>query len=270
MLEEMGFENIIAPQDRKRLVVIADLHGDYLALEEILDLSGAISHGIKDQSVWVSQIGDLTDVTDQSFKNDLKVLELSKNYIDAQICGNHDATLLSKTAAEFTGLTTKHFGELCSQAAKIAWHPCAVIGQSLMISHAGISPFWVKKFYPDKEPETVTAIEIAEKLIPLWASFRQDNQQEIFSAVGPSRGGQAECGGLLWIDWKDLIADLHEFPNMQLQQIIGHNPLPNFSLPTQSLSVTCIDGSTDSDVKALIKDPGQSWDVISVKRRFTK
>jgi len=223
---------LVAPADKK-LLIIADIHGDSQMLLDLLEKGGAVIDGQKNSEVWVCQLGDLCDCSGVS--GDAEALELSRRYIDCQLIGNHELGWIRAGAPEFFGISVPS-AEEAALIREIDWQPLAVAREKLLI-HAGVGPLILERLglAADEDDPLIVAEEISKR----WEEyFYGDEDDEIFKAVGRYRGGSSDAGGIFWLDWGELTEQFAQSPDFALKQIIGHNRLlqPEILGP-----VSCID-----------------------------
>ena len=191
--------------------VISDIHGNFALLWSLLNQEGLVDdeENLTDlgKETTIVSIGDLLNAVMKDITGDEMVAHVAKDWFDFVLVGNHEWPYLEGTAFNgyyahppLVGLYNSWFREGFVK-------PAFVLGNTL-ISHAGL-------VYEDFE----TADEAMAEIQKAWEEGRGQVWDAFFNAVGYSRGGSYQYGGLLWSDW-------NEPKNKKFSQIVGHTPDP--------------------------------------------
>lgn len=258
------------PLDAVTRVIISDVHGDHVALKILLQKIGVLdSRGARNEGFFVAQLGDLVHLGHGVHDDDAITLDLSRNWIDLQILGNHELYycfgLESGLFAGINSANTLHPaipGLLAELKHSGRLHPAAAI-DGWLLTHAGLHPC-----YQDELPKALLsdAAGLAEELESRFVERLNDGESCLFDAVGPRRsGGRDERpGGIFWMDFSELEEIIG---NNRVRQIVGHTP----QLKPRQLAnvwVNDVGAALSGKLSALVKaGPGGDWDVVVISRR---
>ena len=193
--------------------IVSDIHGDYDALERILEQSGVIVYKpgrgfVKKKDAFVLQIGDLANCVGSSLDNDLICLEKVGPWIDLMLVGNHEMPYFSSENT-FAGFRSH------VQVSNKIWelHDARLIKPAytygpMLITHAGITQSQLNF------GTGTTAGEVNTKLQREWAE--QNYNHYLFRDCGRARYGKQDIGGVLWCDFD------REFEPTEFPQVVGH------------------------------------------------
>lgn len=191
--------------------VIADAHGrsdlviGLMKQERLLGPDGARD---KLGQITVIQLGDLANCVEESEQEDFDSLALVRSgLINILLVGNHEHPYFGGPA--FFG----YFPHASIRQSLYAIQArdglqAAYASDDVLITHAGMTPWALGRLAPG-----MTAGAIAMTINTVW---KHDPKDELFSAIGRSRGGYQAEGGIFWADWKE--------PRPRaLRQLFGHS-----------------------------------------------
>jgi Calcineurin-like phosphoesterase len=229
-------------------IVIGDVHARAGALESLLCAAGVLDRRGRRCRGWsVVQLGDLLDRHAASEAN-LDTARLAGEAVDIVLAGNHESRLLADAASP-------HGHALATLAAHGWPHAAAAFGDWL-VTHAGVHP----EFARDLPPR---ARECAEEINHRWHSRTCGRGDPLFHAVGPSRGGPAAFGGILWLHADECPLNAAT----PWGQITGHVPQREPTLRPRSWWAIDL-GGRRGRLAALVRIGGeQRWRPIVVRER---
>lgn len=206
----------------RRVFVIADVHGHYDRLVDLLAKAGiADNQGNRiNRDVEVIQLGDLGHHGDDgNAGGDLFCFRAAVDgLIDIVLWGNHDYAVVSNRHAFHSFRTPREEvrnmmsvlvdqGRLRFAAARHGW----------LITHAGLGRNVMSEKLMQKhggDPE-----KIAEDLNFLGELSMGGQFQPLIDAIDPVRGGDEPFGGILWRHWRN---DSSVVKLAAVKQICGH------------------------------------------------
>jgi Calcineurin-like phosphoesterase len=227
-------------------IVIGDVHARPHALLALLQAAGAVDgHGRRRRGWRVVQLGDLLD-RHASAEANLQTARLAAATIDVVLAGNHEGRMLAEPASA-------HGPALATLAAEGWPHAAAACGDWL-VTHAGVHPALASDLPPGAG---ACAVELNHR----WHSRTCGGDDELFHAIGPTRGGDAPFGGILWLH-----AD--EWPpkaSTPWGQIVGHVPQAQPRLrpgPCWAIDL----GGRRGRLAALVRPrDGEAWRAVVVR-----
>ena len=234
-MSESDFELMAASADYMShpwTFVIPDMHGRPDALRLLLTDAGLIDADGKRKAerpkyqTTIVSIGDLLNATQTDVNGDEEILQLSRDWIDVLVLGNHEAPYIFGESWGFSGY---YDAPHLSSAYRALYRegkvvPSFLVGKTLL-THAG-----VHKYFDFDDAE-----EAHHEITDVWNRWSELNhndwpeswnfpsgvempKSQILEAVGSKRGGNMPFGGILW-------ADFHEPKNKQFSQLFGHTPI---------------------------------------------
>lgn len=201
--------------DPRCTVAISDVHGWHQLLEEVLFRLGMIDENAQriteTRSTTLIQVGDGID--GRRFAGDLHTLKLILRVFDRYLAGNHEVAYL-RGGPRFAGQT--HFFDLelaLEKAAAAGLIGVAHAEGDVLFTHAGVHPQLVS---------LKRARGAAARLERIWAEWLESRSRSAkpLMAVERRRGGSSVHGGVLWQDWRSLLAA----PRTSYRQVVGHSP----------------------------------------------
>lgn len=253
-----------APED-KRIVVISDCHGDADGFRDLLEKTEAIlADDSKNPEVWICQIGDLIDGSNYTLDGDYECLLLSKEFVDCQIVGNHDLPLIygpRSWGPKFSSIFPPAFRtqDLLEELAEQNHYIAAASYKDALITHAGFDPGWTDMTDFDISDSAET---LANKLNERFAARSDGGSYDpVLEAISRIRGGREPFGGIIWSHLEEMIMGYKEYPEFQLEQIVGHSPVSE--APDRRGHVIGID--CRGAIVAIYRDPEDSeWKSFQV------
>ena len=155
--------------------------------------------------VEIIQLGDLGDYTTLSQVGDLLSWEIAHKFGFKVLWGNHDWALKDRDKHGFKGQTnplprTRDY--------ILGMKPVfALAREGVLLTHAGLHPHYASV----GEHTEKTAEMLAGLINNVW----QTGRLNVIDDIGPSRGGRAEQGGILWRDAREALLDV--------PQVFGHS-----------------------------------------------
>lgn len=270
--------------DNKRLVIIADIHGNEPTLRELLRETGAIDEaGNKDPGTWVCQLGDLLHCGHEVWEADASTLELGLATIDCILLGNHELPFATSINLGFAGM---HAGvnkglhpdtrRLLNEAIREERFHAAAEVDGWLVTHAGLSPSFIYsnavplELREELQAHAGSAARMADHLNErLERRLITREPDPVLEAIGGRRGGSSDFGGIFWCDWRELTSAIKRF-GTPFKQIVGHSPRPD-SAPimddTRSAWNIDLEGIDAGYCAALVKEPGEeNWSCVTVRR----
>ncbi len=193
--------------------VVSDIHGNYGALWSLLNQQGLVDDTEErtelGKETFIVSIGDLLNAVLEDVTGDELCASVAETWFDKLIIGNHEWPYLYDTAG-FAG----YYPHPPLRMLYNMWRrqgfavPALLVGDTLL-THAG----WAFKTY-EHAHDTYAAIMHA------WETYPDNDQAQIFEAVGYARGGFAPNGGILWSDFRS------EPKHKGFSQVVGHTPMP--------------------------------------------
>lgn len=194
-----------------KTLIIPDIHGHYNTLRDLLRKAGVLDNQNHRVEGWkVIQLGDLANCVRSGVEGDKNCLKVVGDWIDLMLVGNH----------EYPYFSNERYGFFCEypdvrmQLNRIEREGnlgiAAVVESNegdILVTHAG--------YVPSEGIES--AQDGYDYAVEKW---EEDRNHPLFSQVGPSRGGWARFGGILWSDWMEGKAK-------EFNQIVGHTPQKN-------------------------------------------
>jgi calcineurin-like phosphoesterase family protein len=205
-MPELKTRHLHLPRTRVIEVVIGDVHGRADVLWALLRALGAVdARGRRVGGFWIVQLGDLLDRRADPAEN-LATARLAAISLDVVLAGNHEVRLLRESS--------RTYGAALATLASRGWpHAAAACGEWL-VTHAGVHPKLACRL-------PAGAADCAEELNDRWHRRGPGQPPEpAFDWIGPSRGGDAPCGGIFWthpIEWSGR-------DRLPWGQIVGHAP----------------------------------------------
>lgn len=273
-----------APQG-KRLVVLADVHGNWPTMLDLMRETGAIDEeGAKDPGTWVCQLGDLLHLGHDVWETDAETLRLGLELIDCLLLGNHELPFATSIGLGFAGM---HAG------INIGLHPdtrrqlngamrhgrlqAAVAADGWLVTHAGLCPTFMhgSSMSPRYREELLShagsAGQMAAHLNERLERRLIDHEADpVFDWVGAERAGRQDFGGIFWCGWQVLKASIRRF-GTPFPQIVGHTPRSDsapMTDPTSRAWNIDLAGVDAGFMAALVKEPGAGhWTCKAVRRR---
>lgn len=184
--------------------VVADAHGRHDLIEGLLRQEGLLEDHA---GVTVIQIGDLCNCVASSVDADLECLRRAPDWFDVYLVGNHEHPYFGGPA--FGGYwRDPEVANLLLRYNKRGLIRPAVAVDGVLISHAGLTSRWGRRFASADEAEAWLTTE--------WEG---NPHSAVFSAIGRERGGWDQSGGVLWADWR-------EPKPRRFNQLVGHTVGP--------------------------------------------
>jgi hypothetical protein len=229
-------------------VVIGDVHARACALRALLAAVGAIDAGGKRvPGYWIVQVGDLLDRRSSPEAN-LDTARLAAAALDVVLVGNHEWRLLDEPPADF--------GPALATLAAEGWPHAASACGDWLITHAGVHP----KLAGDLPP---SAAECAEEIDHRWLrGAGLPTEDPLFNWLGPARGGDDPCGGIIWMHSEEWPAS----GDTPWPQIAGHVPQSRPRILPGPRWAIDIGGRRPERLAALVRPHGErNWRPVVVK-----
>ena len=216
-------------------LIIGDVHARAGALEALLHKVGAIDdRGRREPGWWIVQLGDLLHRRASPEAN-LATARLAQECIDIVLAGNHERCMLADSSSPC--------GAALGVLATRGWPQAAAECGDWLVTHAGVHPELAQTLPAD-------AFECAHAINDRWHRRTQRRSPDpLFDWVGPSRGGEAPYGGILWMHHDEWPSD----GATPWGQITGHVPQSKPRLldgPRWAIDV----GSRNGRLAALVRD----------------
>lgn len=195
-------------------VAVSDVHGWHERLTDVLDELGLIDarqRRIPGPTTLI-QIGDGID--GRRYAGDLATLQLILEVFDRFLVGNHEAAYL-RGGPRFAGQPFVVELEAALEAAAARGRIVAAhVEADVLFTHAGVDPriLGLKR--------AAGAAGRLERVWGQWLGARRNSPRPLF-AIEAARGGASPYGGILWQDWRSLLAA----PRTHYRQVMGHSPL---------------------------------------------
>jgi hypothetical protein len=184
-----------------RTFVVADAHGRSDLVRGLLEQEGASG-----PDVTVVQLGDLANCVVGSEQADFEALELVREgLIDVMLVGNHEHPYFGGPSF-FGFFPHASIRQSLFQIRDRDGLKAAHAVEGVLITHAGLTPWALKRL------AFMSAEALAMTINGIW---KADPKDLLFSAIGSSRGGYRNEGGILWADWS-------EPKPRKLRQLVGH------------------------------------------------
>jgi hypothetical protein len=244
-------------------VVIGDIHGDVVGLGALLQAIRVIDADRRRQDgFWVVQLGDLLHMGHRQMVRDRDTALLADGVVDVQLVGNHELWhAYGLDAGFFHGIDPDVYPE--TREALRRWidrgqllAACDIDGW--LISHAGVHSCYASGLARDAAS---AAEQINERFRRRLSSRKA---VALFDAVGYSRGGVSEHGGIFWEDFKLLARDATN----PWRQIVGHTPQPDVRCVNNRAWCVDVGAALSRRVPALVKQGCKGdWEPLVVASR---
>lgn len=273
-----------APAD-KRLVVLADIHGNWPTMLDLMRETGAVDvNGAKDPATWVCQLGDLLHLGHDVWEADAETLRLGLELIDCILLGNHEIPFATSMEMSFAGM---HCGvnsglhvdtrRLLNVAMREGRLQAAVEVDGWLVTHAGLCPTFLhgSSIAPRYREELLAhagsaaamSTHLNERFERRLISHEPD---PVFDWIGADRTGKHDFGGIFWCGWQVLQASVRRF-GTPFGQIVGHSPRRDSAPatdPTAQIWNIDLAGIDAGFMGALVKESGEeNWTCKVVRRR---
>ena len=231
-----------------KILVIPDIHENIDFLRYIIAVEDTASYDK------VVLLGDYFDPPGEANPDNTRLREVAGTLFGFKeilgdklhlLCGNHDLPYyaLRPCCGENEGRPNNHIGNWLGQTTReraeiinAVWDDAfwrqlegPLLLDGWLFSHAGVHPDWWPGDLPDTEAR---AAWLAEQWRESFARIYDEPEPPIFAA-GQARGGLAEHGGPIWLDFDEEFEDALEVP-----QIVGHTRCAE---QTQKGESYCID-----------------------------
>ena len=186
----------------RKTFVVGDVHGNLERFIALLQKAG-----VNAQHHEIVQLGDLGDYRLSSQGNDETIWNFAKSLDNLTVLiGNHEAAIFHPSH-QFRGYAPPLPGTVRAMAEVGLLY--ATTRHGFLLTHAGLSPEWLKLLAPG--PNELLGHAISSLCNVPWDEFApvRDN-------ISRSRGGYHPVGGILWRDWREPIAE-------HIPQVCGHS-----------------------------------------------
>jgi Calcineurin-like phosphoesterase len=254
------------PRDDQTRVVVADVHAAYRGLGRLLHEVGAIDdRGVKADSHFVVQLGDLLHLGNDVYEADREALEAGLRWIDLFLLGNHEGFYAyGLDSCTWMGMHRPEgvHPEVRAAMADLAegghWHIAAAI-DGWTLSHAGIHPSYQAELTARGGDAEAVVASLEEVFA---ARLEGSDHVPLIDRVGPVRGYEGEPGGVLWMDFTELEPVIER---NTIRQIVGHTPQEEPRLVGGTVWAVDMGGGRSGTVSALVKPPGRDdWTPVVV------
>lgn len=273
-----------------KTAVIGDLHGNAKALDKLWEKIG-FAHQPKERRKLGQQVIQLGDLVDNGKRTDrdAEFYEDTKELIDVQLFGNHCYYLVAPYSPVVVHSGSYRSEKACTDAIKAdfaageRWTAAVAVGDWL-VTHAGVHPFWLAKYWKEEElPAKYLADAInwrfARYIKTEYGPFHFNGGQpdvtgymkqapedrDLFDAIPINRGGWDQFGGIFWGDW-DALKESYDVAE-ELPQIVGHTPRGDHKPECHKGLLWNIDVEAKCSPHAcalITEDEGITWEPIVV------
>lgn len=211
-----------------KIVVVGDVHGNFLLLKKLLHEVGALVDNEKQEEYYVIQVGDLVNCAPSPpHHHDVLTVRMSMDVIDLQLMGNHEIYYLYQhPTGLFGGLTLPVDLGLQMELKRLLYagqfEPACMVNDWL-ITHAGVHPEYQDMILEQEEGIFNVQPDVILNILFEKDAVEDSEWRNLFSAFGSMRSGGMDrrAGGIFWLDARELV---EVAPQNKIKQIVGHTP----------------------------------------------
>ena len=204
-------------KDSQKLIIVPDVHGRGFWREAVKSHPEALFVFLGDyldpyphEGIEMDEaIAGLKDIIEFKRENPDKVVLLWGNhdlhYLYPEMMGSRFDVDKAPEIADLLYRNQDLF-QLCIE--------CEAGEKRFLFSHAGICQSWLRKYYPEIDPDSITAGTINSLLL-------REDFEKAFSAVSFYRGGDELAGSPVWADVEEHVAEYNRIPGVV--QVFGHS-----------------------------------------------
>lgn len=263
------------------LVAVGDVHGHHELLGTLLREVGVPNDdGARRPGFTCVQVGDLLDLREDGYDQDLQTLKLARKWFDRIVIGNHELPYLSPIRVGFLGMIDDiagtELGRMIEETMQEGRFVAACELGGWLVTHAGLDPTFLYGRGPltdaaqkELREHAASAEQMAahlnerfgERLVP---RFLLDSDP-LFDWVSMEGGGVAPLGSIFWCRWLELRKHTvsHQLP---FGQIVGHTPPKDAIEPVCFMSRLWNVDLPGPQLAALVRAPGeQEWLPVTVR-----
>lgn len=184
----------------------------------------------------------------QKTQNFNELIDFKKKFPQTVLLfGNHDFLQYYKSFRECSGYQTTHakiYRKWITEN-KDMFQMAYSIKNKILVTHAGVTLEWYKKYFPDEKEEDYTPDKIAENINNVY-----ENKSFIFSFLQNSDPddlyGTTPTQSCLWVRPNTLV-EHNIFKNTDYIQVIGHTIVPKVTtLDDKIILVDCLKNELES------------------------